>query len=193
MQRDQNRLRLPTFSHYRFANTSPVTQPAAHVLHRHHTPNFCFQISFSSPKSFVVLLGEACLLETAHRQAACELRMNSGRACLATWLHVMVGVQGTTPTCKDTFTTANNWDHVYRAKQTCWTSITLMTKPNPCWREFKFPHLSQVSTFVNKLTLSSMAKKELSSQVKADNSLHCAPQILLWQPGEGRAALDLQN
>lgn len=193
MQWDQERLRLPTLSHCRFANTSPVTQPAAHVLHRHHTPNFCFQTSFSSPKSFVVLLGEACLLETAHRQAAFELHMNSEKACLVTWLHVTVEVQGTIPTCKGMFMTANNWDHVCRAKQICWTSTTLMTKPNLGWRQLKFPHLSSVSIFVNKLTLSSMAKKELSSQVKADNSLHCAPQILLWQSREGRVALDLQN
>lgn len=170
MQRDQKKLRHSVTAGLPLCPQSR-SQPA-HILHRHHTPNLSFKISLSSANSFVVLLGQKHVFQellTSKKQLVC---MNSQRACLATRLHTVFGIQGFTPTCKGRFKT-NMWDQYHLDHKTKSGLESVQIPLSPTWYLFLY------TVHHPKITLYSIAKKELSSQVKEDNSMHRAPQILL--------------
>lgn len=64
----------------------------------------------------------------------------------------MVGIQGITLTFKVRFTTENNWDSGCWTKQTCGTSILLITNTNLHWSQFKFFHLPPGTNFYTQCT-----------------------------------------
>lgn len=101
--------------------------------------------------------------------------MNSQSLCLATRLRLMVGLQGIA-------TTANSCDSA--AGQNKWDKDHLELKINSGYESVRIPLFPTCCLFLStvyhhKLILWSLEEKELNLQVKADNILHSAPQILL--------------
>lgn len=100
---------------------------------------------------------------------------------------MMVGIQGIA-------TTANNYDSA--AGQDMWDQDHLEPKISSGLESVQVPLSPTCCLFLytvhhHKLILCSLAEKELNLQVKANHILHCAPQILLQQPRQGKLALIL--